>query len=821
MVILNYSTMEMVAKIVYYGPGLGGKTTNLQTIHNRTAAESRGQMVSLATETDRTLFFDLLPLDVGMIGGFRAKFQLYTVPGQVFYNTTRKLVLKGVDGLVFVADSQVPMMDANRESFQNLRDNLAELNLTVHDRPIVLQYNKRDIPKVLSIEQLERTLNPDGFPYVEASAINGIGVFETLREISKLTLTQILNRNLGKEPQTPKPSARRPVPPEPEIMPEANFDEAAPSRKQRTPIAARDSFEQTLDNLDLDLSDDDDAFMEEDSLEMEDFDAWDEEDSLDSSQEAIGEDTSPGDEAADEDAVDDSDAMPTLDFGSLRSSGDNGLDDLLEADEESLLAAVDEDASLERQVDAALSGGPTHELDFMTDSPWEAPDEIELGDDLEFPDGLELEGDTDYEEAADLSFDGDTDYSEAADLSLDGDTDFDLADSVELDMDHGDAPKSARESDYDFDRADNSELGMDHGDLPKPAMDEDELAYEPMLDRQDSELPQALEVDDPFNLAGPSLDLETDMDEIDNQLDELEDSLAGLDDSAPDFDSSMEAYEPAQATGFALVGDSSETEDADDNYHQAYDFSSYGDEESLDLPLSALQGDAPPALEEHALAEDAPDPSLGIGTYDDDLEMDAYLASGDLEDEEVLTSADLEGDLGLDFDVEVSLDSADLDEPAPTTIAEAPVVAAVAAVIPEPPPVQAPKPPAAKTAAPLPPRPVSALDFGDLRKKPKVSSGLDELKRLTTRIQTSKLPRLKDAELGGLMGDPLLDKDKKAKPDKFTVKLPTSFEKAQINCVFVDEDGNVVHTELFEVNARKLEDGKYQVRVVIDAELEE
>lgn len=800
MVILNYSTMEMVAKIVYYGPGLGGKTTNLQTIHNRTAAESRGQMVSLATETDRTLFFDLLPLDVGMIGGFKAKFQLYTVPGQVFYNTTRKLVLKGVDGLVFVADSQVPMMDANRESFQNLRDNLAELNLTIHDRPIVLQYNKRDIPKVLSIEQLERALNPDGFPYVEASAINGIGVFETLREISKLTLTQILNRNLGKESPKPKASARRPVPPEAESMPEANFDESTPPRKLRTPVAARDSFEQTLDNLDLDLSDDDDAFMEEDSLDMEDFDAWDEEDSLDNSQEVIGEDTSPGDESPIEDAVDDSDAMTTLDFESLHNSGDSGLDDLLEVDEEAGLATVDEDASLERQVDAALSGGQTHELDFMTETPWEAPDEIELGDDLEFPDGLELEGDTDYGDAANLSFDGDTDYSEANDLSLDGDTDYGLSDSVELDLDGDDASE--------------------------PELDEEELAFDPLLDRQEPELPEAHEVDDPFNLAGPSLELEPDLDELDNQLDGLEDSLAALDDNAAESAPNNDVYEPEEPTGFALIGEP-ESDDASAEFHQAYDFASFGDEESLDVPLSVIQPDS--AVDAPTLAEEAPDRDLGIGALDDDLEMDAYLASGDLEDEDVLTSADLEGDLGLDFDVEVSLDSADLDEPAPSAVdEEEPAAPIVAAIAPEPTPAPAPatkppapKPPVAKTAAPPPPKPAIDLDFGDLRKKPKVASGLDELKRLTTRIQTSKMPRLKDAELGDFISDSLLDKEKKAKPDKFTVKLPTSFEKAQINCVFVDEDGNVVHTELFEVNARKLEDGKYQVRVVIDAELEE
>src|SRR5512145_3508819 len=138
MVFFNHATRQMTAKIVYYGPGLCGKTTNLNTIYGKTSQKARGEMVSLNTETDRTLFFDLLPMDVGVIGGFKTKLQLYTVPGQVFYNSTRKLVLKGVDGIVFVADSQVPMLDANKESLQNLRENLAEIGLSVDDTPLVL-----------------------------------------------------------------------------------------------------------------------------------------------------------------------------------------------------------------------------------------------------------------------------------------------------------------------------------------------------------------------------------------------------------------------------------------------------------------------------------------------------------------------------------------------------------------------------------------------------------------------------------------------------------------------------------------------------------
>jgi signal recognition particle receptor subunit beta len=194
MVFFNYSTMQMAAKVVYYGPGLCGKTTNLQFIYGHTSQESRGEMVSLETETDRTLFFDLLPIDVGSIAGFNTRIQLYTVPGQVFYNTTRKLVLKGVDGVVFVADSQRPMLQANLDSLRNLQINLEEMNLTAETMPIVLQYNKRDLPDVCSIEEMEQALNPHGWPSFGASAVSGQGVFETLKGISKLTLLSLKKR---------------------------------------------------------------------------------------------------------------------------------------------------------------------------------------------------------------------------------------------------------------------------------------------------------------------------------------------------------------------------------------------------------------------------------------------------------------------------------------------------------------------------------------------------------------------------------------------------------------------------------------------------
>jgi mutual gliding-motility protein MglA len=204
MVFFNYATMQMAAKVVYYGPGLCGKTTNLHHIYGRTAPGSRGEMVSLETETDRTLFFDLLPLDVGVIGGFKTRVQLYTVPGQVFYNTTRKLVLKGVDGIVFVADSQRAMKDANVESLANLKTNLAEIGIKIEDIPLVFQYNKRDLANILSLEELEQSLNAtkSGESY-EACAVLGQGVFETLKAISRLTLRSLKKRMLGEE----KPAA--------------------------------------------------------------------------------------------------------------------------------------------------------------------------------------------------------------------------------------------------------------------------------------------------------------------------------------------------------------------------------------------------------------------------------------------------------------------------------------------------------------------------------------------------------------------------------------------------------------------------------------
>jgi signal recognition particle receptor subunit beta len=194
MSLVNYSTREITCKIVYYGPGRSGKTSNLQYVHAFVPEERKGPMVSLATETDRTLFFDFLPIDLGSISGFRTRIQLYTVPGQVYYNATRKLVLRGADGVVFVADSQRERTEENLESFRNLHENLLEEGIPIRDFPLVMQYNKRDLPGVMPINELDELLNYAGAPAFPASAIEGVGVFDTLKSASQLVLQSLSKR---------------------------------------------------------------------------------------------------------------------------------------------------------------------------------------------------------------------------------------------------------------------------------------------------------------------------------------------------------------------------------------------------------------------------------------------------------------------------------------------------------------------------------------------------------------------------------------------------------------------------------------------------
>ena len=188
---INYSSREINCKLVYYGPGLGGKTTNLQFIYAKTSPEAKGKMISLATETERTLFFDFLPLSLGEIRGFKTRFHLYTVPGQVFYDASRKLILKGVDGVIFVADSQIERMEANIESMDNLRQNLIEQGYNLDKLPFIIQYNKRDLPNAASVAELRAELNPTHVPEFEARATTGVGVFETLKAIAKAVLTEL------------------------------------------------------------------------------------------------------------------------------------------------------------------------------------------------------------------------------------------------------------------------------------------------------------------------------------------------------------------------------------------------------------------------------------------------------------------------------------------------------------------------------------------------------------------------------------------------------------------------------------------------------
>jgi len=225
MVLFNYSTKELTAKVVYYGPGLCGKTTNLQWIHEKLPIKNKGKMLSLATETDRTLFFDFLPIEIGTIRGMKTRIQLYTVPGQVFYNATRRMVLKGADAVVFVCDSQEAMLDANLESFENMRQNLEANEIEPDELPTVLQYNKRDLPNALPIEILNERLNLRNYPFYEAVAVTGVGVEDTLKAVTKLVFKSLSAKYGEPSPATPgsprqsSPPVRPPTPSPPTPAP--------------------------------------------------------------------------------------------------------------------------------------------------------------------------------------------------------------------------------------------------------------------------------------------------------------------------------------------------------------------------------------------------------------------------------------------------------------------------------------------------------------------------------------------------------------------------------------------------------------------------
>ena len=269
MVLFNYAIREVTAKLVYYGPGLCGKTTNLQFIHEKLDPSARGKLLSLATDGDRTLFFDFLPIEMGSIGGYKVRFQLYTVPGQVHYNATRKLVLKGVDAVAFVADSQLSMVERNRESFENLIENLIENGYDPAKIPIVIQLNKRDLPNVASVGDLVAVMGVEGYPVCEAVASRGDGVFETLKTIVKLTLSRLRTqfdarcrrgsraaRDAAAAPRRPRRRRRRPrrssAPPPPPRTPRQPHRTAAARAETEVPAVPIDG----LDEFDLeDFSD--------------------------------------------------------------------------------------------------------------------------------------------------------------------------------------------------------------------------------------------------------------------------------------------------------------------------------------------------------------------------------------------------------------------------------------------------------------------------------------------------------------------------------------------------------------------------------------
>ena len=259
MAVVNYATKSLAIKIVYYGPGLSGKTTNLRYIFFKLDPASRGDLVCLETDTERTYFFDLLPIKAGMIGEFKVHFQLMTVPGQVFYEASRKSVLKGTDGLIFVADSQIPLLDANLESFDGLRRNCLQQDIDLNKIPLVFQYNKRDLSYLIPVETFNNLLNPRRSPHVEAVAINGVGVFETLREISKLTVPAVREKVFG-EKRREEPAAAPAPEQKLEPLEEARAgakdsvefvapEQADPLQVTRVKIKSQKDIEDELDKL--------------------------------------------------------------------------------------------------------------------------------------------------------------------------------------------------------------------------------------------------------------------------------------------------------------------------------------------------------------------------------------------------------------------------------------------------------------------------------------------------------------------------------------------------------------------------------------------
>jgi len=261
MAFVNYTTGNLAIKIVYYGPGLSGKTTNLRYIYTNMDADFRGELICLETDTERTLFFDLLPIKAGVIKGFKIHLQLMTVPGQVFYEASRRSVLKGVDGIVFVADSQIPLLDANLESFDNLRRHLLEHNMDLNVIPLVFQYNKRDLDNLVPVETFNSLLNPHGLPYVESCAIKGEGVFETLKQITKQAIPLVKEkimteekRMVGKDKIREREEAEGRKPEKKEKIEFAAKEKVMPIRMTKVKFKTQEDIEKELENLAKDFT---------------------------------------------------------------------------------------------------------------------------------------------------------------------------------------------------------------------------------------------------------------------------------------------------------------------------------------------------------------------------------------------------------------------------------------------------------------------------------------------------------------------------------------------------------------------------------------
>jgi signal recognition particle receptor subunit beta len=261
MAFVNYATGNLAIKIVYYGPGLSGKTTNLRYIYTNMDADFRGELICLETDTERTLFFDLLPIKAGIINDFKIHLQLMTVPGQVFYEASRRSVLKGVDGIVFVADSQIPLLDANLESFDGLRRHLQEFSVELSSIPLVLQYNKRDLENLIPVETFNSLLNPGGVPYIESCAIKGEGVFETLKEITRLAIP-LVKEKLRKDDRRIVTRDRQKMKKDKkmdklEMKEEVKFvakEEGVPLRVTKVKFKSQEDIEKELENLAKDFT---------------------------------------------------------------------------------------------------------------------------------------------------------------------------------------------------------------------------------------------------------------------------------------------------------------------------------------------------------------------------------------------------------------------------------------------------------------------------------------------------------------------------------------------------------------------------------------